>query len=56
MVMGGDSRFEGCGFKSPHQILDGHFITFVEKNCFNVCLKKTKNKCKKTGDGSFKKS
>ena len=25
MVMGRDSRFEGCGFESEHHILDGHF-------------------------------
>ena len=25
MVMGGDSCSEGCGFKSRHHILDGHF-------------------------------
>ena len=24
-VMGGDSPSEGCGFKSQHRILDGHF-------------------------------
>ena len=25
MVMGRDSRSEGCGFESRHHILDGHF-------------------------------
>ena len=29
MVMGGDSCSEGCGFKSQHYILDGHFSTFI---------------------------
>ena len=43
MVMGGDSRSEGRGFKSQHHILDGHFShIFVVKIC-NVCLKKTEN-------------
>ena len=42
MVMGGDSRSEGCGFKSQCRILDGHF-----SNCIDVCLKKTENKRKK---------
>ena len=26
VVMGGDSRSKGCGFKSQHYILDGHFL------------------------------
>ena len=40
VVNGGDSKSEGCEFESQHQILDGHFITFIYcKNC-NVCLKK----------------
>ena len=25
VVMGGDSCSKGCGFKSQHRILDGHF-------------------------------
>ena len=25
VVVGGDSFSEGCGFKSQHHILDGHF-------------------------------
>ena len=32
VVMGGDSCFEGCGFKSQHCTLNGHFSqTFVWK-------------------------
>ena len=32
VVMGGGSRSEGCGFKSRHHILDGHFShVFVVK-------------------------
>ena len=39
LVMGGDSCSKGCGFKSQHHILDGHFFTFICcKNC-NFCLK-----------------
>ena len=26
VIMGGDSRTEGCGFKSQQRILDGHFL------------------------------
>ena len=26
VVMGRDSRSEGCGFESWHRILDGHFF------------------------------
>ena len=40
MVMGGDPSPEGCGFKSQHCILDGHFshafvvmmVIFVSKD------------------------
>ena len=42
LVMGGDSCSKGCGFKSQHHILDGHFFTFICcKNC-NFCLKRQK--------------
>ena len=42
VVMGGDSRPEGRGFKSQHRMLDGHFFTCICcKNC-NVCLKRQK--------------
>ena len=48
MVMGRDSRSEGCGFESWHRVLDGHFSTHsCCKNCKDVCLKKTENKMKK---------
>ena len=43
MVMGRDSRFEGCGFESRHRILDGYFShIFVVKNCNDVGLKRPK--------------
>ena len=43
MVMGGDSCSKGCGFKSWHHILDGHFFTYICcKNCNDVCLKRPK--------------
>ena len=29
VVMGGDSRSEGCGLESQHRILDGHFSTLI---------------------------
>ena len=53
MVMGGDSRSKGCGFKSRHRILDGHFShIFVVKIC-NVCLKRPKKNEKEAGVGPF---
>ena len=53
MVMGGDSRFEGCGFESQHRILDGQFSQiFVVKIC-NVCLKRPKINEKEAGVGPF---
>ena len=46
VVMGRDSRSEGCGFTSRHQILDGYFShTFVVK-CYCL-LGKTENKLKR---------
>ena len=43
VVMGGDSCSEGCGFKSWHHILDGHFYTYICcKNCNDVFLKRPK--------------
>ena len=53
MVMEGDSRSEGRGFKSWHCILDGHFFTYICcKNC-NVCLKRPKRNEKEAGVGAF---
>ena len=47
VVMGGDSSSEGCGFKSWHQILDGHFShTFVVKIVMMFVIK-TKNNDKR---------
>ena len=49
MVLGGDSCSEGCGFKSQHHILDGHFFKFICcKNC-NVVLKRRKLTKKMSG-------
>ena len=46
VVMGGDSCTKGRGFESLHRILDGQFFTDICcKNCNDVCLKKTENKC-----------
>ena len=42
VVMGGDSRYRGHGFKSQHRILDGHFSHFTEKNCFQEDRNKRK--------------
>ena len=43
VVMGGDSRSEGCGFESLHCILDGHFFTYIFCNtCNDVRLKRPK--------------
>ena len=55
VVMGGDSRSEGCGFESQCHILDGHDIfshIFVVKIC-NVCLKRLKINEKEAGVGPF---
>ena len=53
MVMGDDSCLRGCGFKSRHRILDGHFShIFVVKKC-NVCLKRPKINKKVAGVGPF---
>ena len=55
MVMGRDSRYEGCGFESWHRILDGNFFTYnCCKNCY-VCLKRQKINEKEAGVGPFKK-
>ena len=55
MVMGGDSRSKGCGFKSRHRILDGLFShIFVVKIC-NVCLKRLKINEKEVGVSPFTK-
>ena len=54
MVMGGDSRSKGRGFKSRRHILDAHFFTyiFVVKIC-NVCLKRPKINKKEARVGPF---
>ena len=54
MVMGRDSCSKGCGFKSQHHILDGHFShLFVVK--IVMLFEKTKINGKEAGDGPFKK-
>ena len=55
MVMGGDSRSEGCEFESQHHILDGNLCTLICCKNSNVCLKKIENKQKEAEDGLFKK-
>ena len=44
VVMGGDSCFEGRGFKSQCRILDGHniFSTYICCKNYNMCLKRLK--------------
>ena len=55
VVMEGDSRSKGCGFKSRHCILDGHFFTYICcKNC-HVRLKRPKLTKKRPGLALFKK-
>ena len=55
VVMGRDSRSEGCGFESRHRIQYGHFFTYnCCKNC-NICLKRQKIIEKEAGIGPFKK-
>ena len=57
MVMGRDSHLEGCGFKSQHCILDGHFFTYICCiNCDDVCLNRPKVNKKEAGVGPFKKT
>ena len=52
VVMGGNSCSKGCGFKSQHRILDGHFSHyFVVKNVLFVW--KHRKVEKETGDGTF---
>ena len=53
MVMGRDSRSEGRGFESQHQILDGHFLhIFVVKI---VMLNRRKYTKKRPGMAHLKK-
>ena len=41
VVMEGDSCCKGCGFKSQHNLLDGHFFTLICcKICNDDCLKR----------------
>ena len=56
MGMVDNSCSRGCGFKSQHCILDGHFFAWICcKNCI-VCLKRPKWNEKEAGvDPFFKK-
>ena len=52
MVVGGDSCYEGRGFKSQHHIQDGHFShLFVVK--IVMLFEKTKINEKEAGNGHF---
>ena len=51
--MGGGSRPRGRGFKSRHQILDGHFSHYIAVKSCDVCLKGLKINDKKAEDGPF---
>ena len=54
VVMIGDSRSKGCGFKLQHRRLDEHFSHwFVVKNCI-VCLRRPEINKKEAGVGPFK--
>ena len=54
MVKGRDTRSKGCGFKSWHRLLDGHFSTYICcKNCNDDCLKRPKINEKEAGVGPF---
>ena len=53
VVMGRDSCSEGCGFKSRHRILDGHFSHIFVVKIVNVCLKRPKINEKEAGVGPF---
>ena len=47
VVMGGDSRFKGCGFESRHLILYGHFFTYICCKNLSCLFEKTENKRKR---------
>ena len=53
VVMGGDSCSEGCGFKSQHCILEGHFSHLFVVKIVMFVLKKTKINEKEAGYGPF---
>ena len=53
VVMGGDSCSEGCGFKSQHSILEGHFSHLFVVKIVMFVLKKTKINEKEAGYGPF---
>ena len=40
VTMGEDSCSKGCGFKSQHHLLNGHFSTLICCTNVNVCLKR----------------
>ena len=47
VVMGGDPRSEGCGFKSQRCVLDGHFFTLICCKIVLILFEKTDNKRKR---------
>ena len=53
MVMGDNSCSKGCGFKSRHRILDGHFFTLICCRDCTVCLKRSKINEKEAGVRPF---
>ena len=53
MVMEGDSRSKGRWFESQHQILDGHYFTFICCKKLYCLFEKMKINEKETGDGLF---
>ena len=44
---------EGCGFESRHHLLDGHFFTYMLKNCKDLCLQRPTVNDKKAEVGQF---
>ena len=54
VVMGGDSCFKGCEYKSQHLILDGYFFHIpICCKFFNVCWKRQKQMKKMLGLAHF---
>ena len=53
VVMGRDSRFKGCGFKSRHHILDGHFSHIFAVKIEMMFVLKDPLKIKEIVKGNF---
>ena len=56
MVMGGDSCYEGCGFKSQQCILDGHFSHLFVVKLYSLFEKTKINKKRPRMAHFFKKT